>query len=286
MTDRYHQKLDFTILLVLITTLIGSFALTSNSGFSSLQNNTNTLNQPQSTQGVANTNATNTPNIILVHGAWADGSSWSKVIPILKNAGYRVIAVQLPLHSLADDVATVKRAIELFGGPTILVGHSYGGFVITNAAYNNPIVTGLVYIAAFVPDEGESLSNFVDPSKLPQGLLVFDSGGFGYINPEMFPQAFAQDVNSTEAKIMATVQKPINQSVLGEKSGPPAWKHLPTWYQVSESDHMIPPDAERQFANRINATTISINSSHASLVSHPDEIAQFILNATRGSTRS
>lgn len=286
MTDTYHQKLDFTILLVLITTLIGSFALTSNSGFSSLQNNTNTLNQPQSTQGVANTNATNTPNIILVHGAWADGSSWNKVIPILKNAGYRVIAVQLPLHSLADDVATVKRAIELFGGPTILVGHSYGGFVITNAAYNNPIVTGLVYIAAFVPDEGESLSNFVDPSKLPQGLLVFDSGGFGYINPEMFPQAFAQDVNSTEAKIMATVQKPINQSVLGEKSGPPAWKHLPTWYQVSESDHMIPPDAERQFANRINATTISINSSHASLVSHPDEIAQFILNATRGSTRS
>ena len=286
MTDRYHQKLDFTILLVLITALIGSFALTSNSGFSSPQNNTNTLIQPQSTQGVANTNATNTPNIILVHGAWADGSSWSKVIPILKNAGYRVIAVQLPLHSLADDVATVKRAIELFGGPTILVGHSYGGFVITNAAYNNPIVTGLVYIAAFVPDEGESLSNFVDPSKLPQGLLVFDSGGFGYINPEMFPQAFAQDVNSTEAKIMATVQKPINQSVLGEKSGPPAWKHLPTWYQVSESDHMIPPDAERQFANRINATTISINSSHASLVSHPDEIAQFILNATRGSTRS
>lgn len=286
MTDRYHQKLDFTILLVLITTLIGSFALTSNSGFSIQQNNTNTLIQPQSTQGVANTNATNTPNIILVHGAWADGSSWNKVIPILKNAGYRVIAVQLPLHSLADDVATVKRAIELFGGPTILVGHSYGGFVITNAAYNNPIVTGLVYIAAFVPDEGESLSNFVDPSKLPQGLLVFDSGGFGYINPEMFPQAFAQDVNSTEAKIMATVQKPINQSVLGEKSGPPAWKHLPTWYQVSESDHMIPPDAERQFANRINATTISINSSHASLVSHPDEITQFILNATRGSTRS
>lgn len=286
MTRRYHQNIDFTILLVLITTLIGSSALTSNSGFASPQNNTNTFIQPQSTQGVANTNATNTPNIILVHGAWAEGSSWNKVIPILKNAGYRVIAVQLPLHSLADDVATVKRAIELFGGPTILVGHSYGGFVITNAAYNNPIVTGLVYIAAFVPDEGESLSNFVDPSKLPQGLLVFDSGGFGYINPEMFPQAFAQDVNSTEAKIMATVQKPINQSVLGEKSGPPAWKHLPTWYQVSESDHMIPPDAERQFANRINATTISINSSHASLVSHPDEIAQFILNATRGSTRS
>lgn len=285
MRERYHQNIDFMILLGLITTLIGSFSLTSNSGFATLQNNTNTLIQPQSTQDIANTNATNTRNIILVHGAWADGSSWSKVIPILENAGYRVIAVQLPLHSLADDVATVKRAIELVGGPTILVGHSYGGFVITNAAYNNPNVTGLAYIAAFVPDEGESLSNFVDPTRLPQGILVFDSGGFVYVNPEMFPQAFAQDVNSTEAKIMATVQKPINESVLGEKSGPPAWKQLPTWYQVSDSDHMIPPDAERMFAERMNATTISINSSHASLVSHPDEIAQFILNATRGSTQ-
>ena len=282
MTKRYHQNIDFTILLVLTMTLIGSSALTSNSSFASPQNNTNIFIQPQSTQGIANTNTTNTRNIILVHGAWADGSSWSKVIPILQNAGYRVIAAQLPLHSLADDVDTVKRAIDLVGGPTILVGHSYGGFVITNAAYNNPNVKGLVYIAAFVPDVGESLSNFIDPTKLPQGLLVFDSRGFGYINPEMFSQAFAQDINSTEATIMASVQKPINQSVLGEKSGPPAWKQLPTWYQVSEGDRMIPPDAERQFAQRINSTTISINSSHASLVSHPDVIAQFILNATRG----
>lgn len=286
MRERYHQNIDFTILLVLVTTLIGNVALTSNSSFASPQNNTNTLIQPQSTQDIANTNATNTRNIILVHGAWEDGSSWSKVIPILQNAGYRVFAVQLPLQSLADDVAAVKRAIELVGGPSILVGHSYGGFVITNAAYDNTNVMGLVYIAAFVPDEGESLLNFIDPTMLPQGILIFDSGGFVYMNPEMFPQAFAQDVNLTEAKIMATVQKPINESVLSEQSGPPAWKQLPTWYQVSEDDHMIPPNAERQFAQRINATTISINSSHASLVSHPDEIAQFILNATRESTRS
>jgi pimeloyl-ACP methyl ester carboxylesterase len=284
MTERYHQNINFTIILVQITTLIGSFILTSNSGFASPQNNTNTLIQPQSTRGMADTNVANTRNIILVHGAWADGSSWSKVIPILENSGYRVIAVQLAVHSLADDVATVKRAIELVGGPTILVGHSYGGFVITNAAYNNPNVRGLVYIAAFVPNEGESLSNFVDPTKLPQGVLVFDSGGFAYINPQMFAQAFAQDVNTTEAQVMAVVQKPINQSILGEKSGPPAWKQLPTWYQVSESDRMVPPDAERMFAQRMNATTISLNSSHASLVSHPDEIAQLILNATRGST--
>jgi pimeloyl-ACP methyl ester carboxylesterase len=276
---RFHQNIDFTILLIIITTLIGSIALTSNSGFASTQNNTNTLIQPQSTQGMANTNATNTPNIILVHGAWADGSSWSKVIPALKNAGHRVIAVQLPLHTLADDVATVNRAIELVGGPVLLVGHSYGGFVITNAGYNNPNVTGLVYVAAFAPDEGQSISNFVDPAALPPGFFIFDSGGFGYINPEMFHQAFVQDVNTTEAEIMAIAQKPAHQSLLAEPSGPPAWKQLPTWYQVSESDHIIPPDAQRQFAQQMNATTISINASHASLVSHPDEIAQLILDA-------
>jgi pimeloyl-ACP methyl ester carboxylesterase len=206
------------------------------------------------------------------------------VIPILENAGHRVIAVQLPLHSLADDVATVKRAIELVGPPTILVGHSYGGMVITNAAYNNLSVKGLVYVAAFAPDQGQSLDNFIDVTKLPKDLLIFDSGGFVYINPAMFPGAFAQDVNSTEADIMAIVQKPINQATLAEKSGPPAWKQLPTWYQVYDNDHMIPPDAERMFAKQMNATTISLPSSHASLVSHPNEIAQLILNATRGSS--
>ena len=228
--------------------------------------------------------STNGTNIVLVHGAWADGSSWNKVIPILQNAGHNVIAVQLPEHSLADDVETVKRAIEHIGGPAILVGHSYGGAVITDAGYNNPNVTGLVYVAAFAPDEGQSLSNFVDLAKLPKDLLIFDSGGFVYINPAMFPGAFAHDVDPAEAAVMAIVQKPINQSVLGEKSGPPAWKQLPTWYQISEGDHMIPPDAERLFAKQMNATTLSINSSHASPVSHPEEIAQLILNATKGSS--
>jgi pimeloyl-ACP methyl ester carboxylesterase len=226
-----------------------------------------------------NTNATTGTNIVLVHGAWADGSSWSKVIPTLTEAGHRVIAVQLPLHSLSDDVATVNRAIELIGGPTILVGHSYGGFVITNAGYNNSNVTGLVYVAAFAPDEGQSISSIIDPATLPPGFLVFDSGGFSYINPEMFHQAFVQDVNATEAEIMAITQKPAHQSLLAEPSGPPAWKQLPTWYQVSESDHIIPPDVERQFAQQMNATTISVNASHASPVSHPDETAQLILDA-------
>jgi len=132
-----------------------------------------------------------------------------------KERRHRVIAVQLPLHSLADDVATVKRAIELVGGPIILVGHSYGGMVITNAAYNNPSVKGLVYIAAFAPKEGQSLGNFVDIKKVPKDLFIIDSGGFSYINPAMFAGAFAQDVNSAEAGIMAIVQKPFSTSISG-----------------------------------------------------------------------
>jgi pimeloyl-ACP methyl ester carboxylesterase len=229
--------------------------------------------------------ATNAMNIVLVHGAWGDGSAWSKEIPILEKAGHRVIAVQLPEHSLADDVATVKRAIDLLGGPIILVGHSYGGMVITNAAYNNPNVKGLVYVAAFAPQEGQSLGDFVDAKKLPKDFLIIDKGGFAYINPKLFPQSFAQDVDPTQADIMAVVQKPINTSILAEKSGPPAWKQLPTWYQVSENDRMIPPAVEHMFAKQMNVTTISLPSSHASLVSHPNEIAQLILNATKGITK-
>jgi pimeloyl-ACP methyl ester carboxylesterase len=274
------KNIKFLGLLCLGITLLLGFMSPTYSSFASPQNKT--LMQPQGVQGMAATNAT---NIVLVHGLWADGSSWSKVIPILENAGHRVIAVQLPAHSLADDVETVKRAINLVGGPTILVGHSYGGFVITNAGYDNQNVTGLVYVSAFGPDEGESTGDFVPVASLPPGLFVFDSGGFAYLNPEMFHQAFIQDANATEAETLAAVQKPAHQSLLTEPSGPPAWKQLPTWFEVSEGDHIIPPDVQRQFAQRMNATTISLNSSHASPVTHPDEIAELILNATKGVTK-
>ena len=247
------------------------------SGFASPENKT--LIQPQ---GIQDTTTSNATNIVLVHGGWADGSGWNKEIPLLRNAGHNVIAVQLPTHSLADDVETVKRAISHIGGPAILVGHSYGGEVITNAAYNNPNVTGLVYIAAFAPDEGQSLSSFVDPAKFPKDLFIVDSGGFIYLNPKIFRENFANDVDPAEADIMAIVQKPFNQSIFVEKSGPPAWKQLPTWYQISELDHMIPPDVQHTFAEQMNATTLSLNASHASYVSHPNEIAEFILNATKG----
>src|SRR6187200_3544333 len=277
--QKFNQKVKFLPLLCLTITFIVIFTSPSFSGFANTENNT--LTQSQGIQGLTK----NTTNIVLVHGFWADGSSWSKVIPILQNAGHKVIAVQLPLHSLVDDISTVKRAIDLVGGQVILVGHSYGGFVITNAAYNNPKVKGLVYLAAFAPKEGRSLSNFVDIAKFPKGFLVVDSAGFIYINPAMFPQAFAQDIDPAEANIMAAVQKPFSTSILAEKSGPPAWKQLPTWYQISENDHAIPPNAERMFAKQINATTISLPSSHASPLSHPNEVAQLILNATKGSAR-
>src|ERR671910_538780 len=277
---RIRSKQKVLNLLCLSIAITTSLASTPDFGLATPENKT--LMQSQGIQDMS----TNATNIVLVHGGWADGSSWSKVISILHEAGHqvghRVIAVQLPLHSLADDVATVKRAIDLVGGPTILVGHSYGGEVITNAGYNNPNVTGLVYIAAFAPDEGQSLSSFVDPATFPKDLFFIDSGGFIYLNPEIFRENFAQDVDPAEADLMAIVQKPFNQSIFGEKSGPPAWKQLPTWYQISDADRMIPPDVQRMFAERMNATTLSLNTSHASYVSHPNEIAELILNATKG----
>lgn len=277
---RMKSNQDVLIVLFLSIGITASVVLTTNLVWAGPENNT--LIQLQGTQNMsANTNST---NIVLVHGGWADGSSWGKVITILKDAGHKVIAVNMPLHNLADDVATVKRAVELVGKPVILVGHSYGGEVITNAGYNNPNVTGLVYIAAFAPDEGQSLSNFVSPKDFPQEFLMLDSAGLAYINPAMFHDRFAQDVDPTEAYIMAVAQKPFNASTFAEKSGPPAWKQLPTWYQISTSDLMIPPDAQQKFAKQMNATTISINASHASYVSHPDEIAKLILDAAKGKT--
>ena len=276
----FRVKSNQTVLIILCLCLSITLGvlLTTNLGWASPENKTSM--QLQGTQNMSVD--TNSTNIVLVHGAFADGSGWSKLVPSLWKAGHKVIAVQLPTHSLADDVETVKRAIADIGGPAILVGHSYGGEVITNAGYNNPNVTGLVYIAGFAPDEDQSLSTFFDPSNVPKDLFLPDSGKFIYLNPKMFREVLAQDVNASEAEIMAITQKPFAQSILVEKSGPPAWKQLPTWYQISESDHIFPPDLQHKFAEQMNATTLSLNSSHVSYVSHPNEIADFILNATKG----
>jgi pimeloyl-ACP methyl ester carboxylesterase len=284
---RYIQKAKVLGLLCLTITLIVNLTLIiAHFGLANAQQN-NTLMQSQGGQGGQRmTMNTTNVNIILVHGLWVDGSSWSKVIPILQNAGHKVIAVQLPLHSLADDIATVKRAIDFVGGPVILVAHSYGGYVITNAGYNNPNVKGLVYVAAHAPRDGQQHGPF--PKEFEgKPLLIFDKGGFAYINPSIFHDFFVQDVDQAQAKVLAVVQKPANISgIANEKSGPPAWKQLPTWYQVSENDHVIPPAVEHMFAKQMNATTISLPSSHASPVSHPNEIAQLILNATKAVEKS
>ncbi|MGC2309422.1 MAG: alpha/beta hydrolase [Nitrososphaeraceae archaeon] len=277
--EMYETRPKQNTLILLCLGIAITIGLTSTT-YSGFATENNTLMQPGVTQNMSNT--TNATNIVLVHGGWADGSGWNKQIPILRDAGHKVIAVQLPTQSLSEDVETVKRAINYIGGPVTLVGHSYGGAVITNAAHNNPNVTGLVYIAAFAPDEGQALGDFVNPTNFPKELFLMDSGGFIYLNPEIFRENFAQDVTPDEADLMAIVQKPFNQSNFVAKSGPPAWKELPTWYQISDADHMIPPDVQRTFAQQMNATTLNLNASHASYVSHPNEIADFILNATKG----
>src|SRR5215469_4869575 len=195
------------------------------------------------------------------------------------------IAVELPLRSVTDDLTTLKRAIDLIGGPVILVAHAYDGFVVTNAAYNNPNVKGLVYISDPAAMEGQSRSTTVPPFPKEfkgEPLLIFYNGGFAYINPNLFHDFLAQDVDTVQANILAVVQKLGNISgIANEKSGPPAWKQLPTWYQVSENDHAIPPDIQCKFAKQMNATTISLPASHASYISHPDQIAQLIVNAAK-----
>lgn len=273
------DRTESVVLTCLGVMLIMSFVSIKYTGFASPQNEIDSLD---SITG-------NNTSIVLVHGAVSDGSMWNKVIPILTDAGHRIIAVQLPLHSLEDDIATVERAIELFGGRTTLVGHSYGGVVITNAGYNNSNVTGLVYLAALAPDEGETGNDFFE--QLPKEYLkvfaentALDSAGFLYFKPDKFHELFAHDVDPAETDIWAAVQKPFNQSIGIEKSGPPAWKQLPSWYQISENDRLIPPDIQRSYAERMNATTITLKSSHASLLSYPDEIAKLIINATKVNT--
>ena len=221
-------------------------------------------------------------NIVLVHGAWADGSSWSKVIPLLEDAGFTVVATQHHLLSLADDAETVRRAAEALEGPVLLVGHSYGGAVITEAAPNCPNVTGLVYIAAFAPDKGESLSILAagGPTTPPGAAAIRpDKYGMLWIDRNLFADNFCQDVDKITAGVMATAQKPVSLAAFDGKITEAGWKKLPSWYQVSTSDRMIPPEAEQFMAQRINAKTISLAASHTSMVSHPDEIAEFILDA-------
>jgi len=223
-------------------------------------------------------------NILLVHGTFVDASSWSKVIPLLQGQGFNVLAVQNPNTSLEDDIAVTSQALASLSGPTLLVGHSYGGVVITNVGLT-PSVTGLVYIAAFAPDAGESALSISTQYPAPAGQHLVPSyrSGFIWLDPPDFPQLFIQDVSLAQGRVLAAVQKPLAPECFGAPSGPPNWKTLPSWYLVSSQDRVISPTAERFMAGRMKATTREIDSSHASPVSHPLAVFDLIVAASRGS---
>jgi pimeloyl-ACP methyl ester carboxylesterase len=224
----------------------------------------------------------NMPNIVLVHGAWADASGWQKVILHLDHAGYPVIAVQNPLSSLADDVANTKRVIDAQTGPTIVVAHSYGGAVMTGAAAGNLNVKALVYIAAFAPDSGEPFSKLLSqyPNKLSTAFVP-DSAGFLYLNRSMFHDLFCRDVDSKTALVMAATQKPISSGIFEQSPENVAWKNIPSWFIVATEDQVINPDLERFFAKRMNARTTEIKSSHVAFISHSDEVFKMIEAAAK-----
>jgi pimeloyl-ACP methyl ester carboxylesterase len=219
------------------------------------------------------------PRIVLVHGAFADATGWQHVIPPLEEQGYVVTAVQNPLISLADDIATTKRMLdaEAQKGPVIVVGHSYGGAVITGAAVGNPNVKALIFIAAFAPEPGEEVAAFLEqyPSLLGSGTVA-DSAGFLFVDRAKFRQIFAADVEPREARVMAATQKPIFGGIFQQAPEAAAWKNIPCWYLLTTQDHAINPDLERFYAKRIGATTVEIASSHAVFVSHPQAVVKLI----------
>jgi len=226
------------------------------------------------------------PSILLVHGAFAGALAWQEVTVVLQRHGYPVTAVENPLTSLATDVETTKRAIAALAakGPLVVVGHSYGGAVITGAAVDTPQVKALVYINAFAPDVGQSVFDLLasaPPTKLADALLPPDSAGFLFVDPAKFRGAFAADVSARDANIAAASQKPVFAGAFAETLEVAAWKTIPSWYLVGRQDEAIAPDLERAMANNIGAHTVEINSSHVSFISHPDAVVRLIDEAVR-----
>jgi pimeloyl-ACP methyl ester carboxylesterase len=232
------------------------------------------------TGGGAAQAATPIKTVILVHGAWADGSSWSKLIPLLKSKGLIVVAVQLPLTSLAADAAVTKRAIADAEGPILLIAHSWGGSVITEAG-NDPKVVGLVYIAASAPDVGESFADLIKPYPPAPALgdAKQDAAGFFSLTPKGMAEDFAPDLPAAESSVMESVQGPLSAVAFTDKNTQAAWKSKPSWYIVAQNDRVIPVDLERSLAVRIKATTITIPSSHVVMLAHPNEVFEFISTA-------
>jgi pimeloyl-ACP methyl ester carboxylesterase len=217
-------------------------------------------------------------NVVLVHGAFADGSGWDAVAKILEKDGYTVSVAQPPETSYADDQKYTKAAIDAMGGPVVLVGHSYGGSIISEAG-NDPNVAALVYIAAFALDEGESCASI--ETAVPQASKAFkpDSNGNWWIEQDHFAADFAADIPPAQAHFMAIAQVPISTDSFTHKVTNPAWKNKPTWYMVASSDRSINPQQERMMAKRANAKTVEVNASHVAYMSHPKEAAKLIEEA-------
>jgi pimeloyl-ACP methyl ester carboxylesterase len=223
------------------------------------------------------------PNIVLVHGAWADGSSWSAVVERLQAQGYHVTAPQFPMSALANDVARLREVLARQTGPTVVAGHSYGGQIITALGADAPNVVGLVYIAAFGLDQGESIGALLAQAPPTPALahLDVDPEGFAWLPEDDFVNHFAADVDPVKARVMFAVQQPLHTNSLGQVMGAPAWKSFPSWFLVADGDQAIPPDAERQFSKRMGATTVEVASNHVAMVSHPEESLSLILTAAQ-----
>ena len=229
---------------------------------------------------------TESPNIVLAHGAWADGSSWSAVIESLQARGYNVTAPQFPETSLADDVARLRHVLARQPGPTVVAGHSYGGQIMTALGNDAPNVVGLVYIAAFGLEEGESLGALLGGGPPTPSLahLIVDEQNFAWIPEDDFVAHFAVGVDPVKARGLYAVQQCLSMSTFEDVMGVPAWKAHPSWYLVATNDEAIPPDAERMFAQRMGATTVEVPSGHLAMVSHPGDVSKLIeaaVDATR-----
>jgi pimeloyl-ACP methyl ester carboxylesterase len=225
-------------------------------------------------------------NIVLVHGAWADGSSWAKVIPLLEAKGYHVTAVQNPLTTFADDVAATNRVIDAQDGPVLLVGHSYGGAVITEAG-NNPKVVGLVYVAAFAPDSGESAGSLGKPYGATPGVLELRPVGDGFLvlTPKGVQEDFGQDLTPWERNLLLATQTPTQGAALGTPVTTAAWHTKPSWFVIAANDRMIAPQQERDTAKRMHSKTLILPTSHVPMLSKPAEVAVFIVGAAAGTNQ-
>jgi pimeloyl-ACP methyl ester carboxylesterase len=222
--------------------------------------------------------------VLLVHGAWADGSSWSKVIPLLQAKGLHVVAVQIPLTSFSEDVLATERAIALEDGPVLLVGHSYGVAVITEAG-NDPKVAALVYVSAVAPDQGESTISLINSIPTPIGSeLRPDKSGFLKLTPKGIAEDFAQDLSAREIAVLTATQVPVSVTAMKGEITAPAWKSKPSWYIVAANDRAISPVLEAAQAKKIGATATTLPSSHVIMLAQPSKVADIIVEAAKKAT--